>query len=116
MPDPVYPVYVDTNIMDGRKILYMDANEANGFLPMPDASVKADLIYLCSPNNPTGATFNREQLKAWVDYALANDAMILFDAAYAAPTKSILEGNKNNPSISVFKIAFSGSNPSTIHS
>lgn len=84
IPDPVYPVYVDTNIMDGRKIVYMDANEANGFLPLPDPSVEADIIYLCSPNNPTGAVYNREQLGRWVDYANARGAIILFDAAYEA--------------------------------
>lgn len=82
VPDPVYPAYVDANIMDGRKILYADANESNGFLPMPDQSVKADIIYLCSPNNPTGAAYTKEQLKAWVDYAIENDAVILYDAAY----------------------------------
>lgn len=82
VPDPVYPVYVDTNVMAGRKILYMNANAENGFLPLPDPSVKADIIYLCSPNNPTGAVYNREQLKAWVDYALDCDAVLLFDAAY----------------------------------
>lgn len=82
IPDPVYPVYVDTNVMAGRKVLFMDANAENGFLPLPDESVKADLIYICSPNNPTGAVYNREQLKAWVDYANAQDAIILFDAAY----------------------------------
>lgn len=84
IPDPVYPVYVDTNCMDGRNIVYADANEANGFLPMPDASVAADIIYLCSPNNPTGAVYNREQLKQWVDYARSRNAVILFDAAYEA--------------------------------
>ena len=84
VPDPVYPVYVDTNTMDGRKILYMEANEQNGFLPLPDLEVKADLIYLCSPNNPTGAVYNREQLKCWVDYARENEAVILFDSAYEA--------------------------------
>ena len=82
IPDPVYPVYVDTNTMNGRKIIYMDANEENGFLAMPNPDVHADIIYLCSPNNPTGAVYNKEQLKAWVDYALANDAIILFDSAY----------------------------------
>ncbi len=82
IPDPVYPVYVDTNVMNGRKILFMNANAENGFLPMPDASVHADLIYICSPNNPTGAAYSHEQLKAWVDYAKANDAVILYDAAY----------------------------------
>ena len=84
VPDPVYPVYVDTNIISGRNIAYMDANEQNGFLPLPDESVKADIIYLCSPNNPTGATYNKEQLQAWVDYALEQKAVILFDAAYEA--------------------------------
>ena len=78
IPDPVYPVYVDTNIMAGRKILYMDANEKNGFLPLPDPAVKADIIYLCSPNNPTGAVYNRQQLKAWVDYALDCGAVLPF--------------------------------------
>lgn len=82
IPDPVYPVYVDTNVMAGRKVLFMNANAENGFLPLPDESVQADLIYICSPNNPTGAVYNREQLKAWVDYANAQDAIILFDAAY----------------------------------
>ncbi|HIV67873.1 MAG TPA: LL-diaminopimelate aminotransferase [Candidatus Butyricicoccus stercorigallinarum] len=82
VPDPVYPVYVDTNTMAGRKILYMDANESNGFLPLPDPAVQADIIYLCSPNNPTGAVYDRDGLKAWVDYALERQALILFDAAY----------------------------------
>ncbi len=82
VPDPVYPVYVDTNIMSGRKIVYADANMDNGFLPMPDAGQPADIIYICSPNNPTGAVYNREQLKAWVDYALDQKAVILFDSAY----------------------------------
>lgn len=82
IPDPVYPVYVDTNLMDGRKIIFADANENNGFLPLPDDLVLADIIYICSPNNPTGAVYNREQLKLWVEYALRNHAVILFDAAY----------------------------------
>ena len=84
VPDPVYPVYVDTNVMRDRKILYMNGTPENDFLPMPDPAVKADIIYLCSPNNPTGAAYNKEQLKAWVDYALKNDAIILYDAAYEA--------------------------------
>ena len=84
VPDPVYPVYVDTNLMAGRPILYLDANEENGFLPLPDASVRADLIYLCSPNNPTGAVYTRAQLQQWVDYARECGAVILFDAAYEA--------------------------------
>ena len=82
VPDPVYPVYVDTNTMAGRKILYIDANSENNFLPLPDESLKADIIYLCSPNNPTGAVYNKTQLKQWVDYANLNKAVILFDAAY----------------------------------
>jgi LL-diaminopimelate aminotransferase len=82
VPDPVYPVYVDTNTMNGRNIIYMAGTAENNFLPMPDPSVHADIIYLCSPNNPTGAAYNKEQLKAWVDYALANDAVILYDSAY----------------------------------
>ncbi len=82
VPDPVYPVYVDTNIMAGRKVIFADANAENGFLPMPDEKVKADIIYICSPNNPTGAVYNKEQLKKWVDYALKINAIILFDAAY----------------------------------
>ncbi len=82
VPDPVYPVYVDTNVMAGRKILYMNATAENGFLPMPDESVHADIIYLCSPNNPTGASYTAAQLQAWVDYAHKNNAVILYDAAY----------------------------------
>ncbi len=82
IPDPVYPVYVDTNIMAGRKIIFADANGENGFLPMPDATKKVDIIYICSPNNPTGAVYNKEGLKKWVQYAKAVNAIILFDAAY----------------------------------
>lgn len=84
IPDPVYPVYRDTNLMAGRRIVYMDANEENGFLPMPDEGQEADIIYICSPNNPTGAAYGREQLKAWVDYANGQEAVILYDAAYEA--------------------------------
>ena len=82
VPDPVYPVYVDTNIMAGRKIVYASANEQNDFLPMPDTSVHADIIYICSPNNPTGAVYTKEQLEKWVAYALEQKAVILFDSAY----------------------------------
>ena len=82
VPDPVYPVYVDDNVMAGRKILYLPANAKNNFLPMPDAAPHADIVYLCSPNNPTGATYTVEQLRAWVRWAKQNDALILFDAAY----------------------------------
>lgn len=84
VPDPVYPVYVDTNTMDGKNIIYMNGTKENNFLPMPDENVKADIIYLCSPNNPTGACYNKEQLEAWVSYALKNDAVILYDSAYEA--------------------------------
>ena len=84
IPDPVYPVYVDSNIMNGKNVTYLSGNAENNFLPMPDPSVHADIIYLCSPNNPTGAVYNKEQLKEWVDYALANNAVILFDSAYEA--------------------------------
>ncbi|MCB1849879.1 MAG: LL-diaminopimelate aminotransferase [Gammaproteobacteria bacterium] len=91
--DPVYPVYVDTNVMAGRTgeardgryqgLVYLDGNKSNGFIPdLPRERV--DLIYLCFPNNPTGAMVTREQLKSWVDYARSNQAMILYDAAYEA--------------------------------
>lgn len=82
--DPVYPVYVDSNIMAGRKIVYADSNADNGFAAMPPKDVKADIIYLCSPNNPTGSAYTYDQLKEWVDYANANDAILLYDAAYEA--------------------------------
>lgn len=84
IPDPVYPVYVDTNIMDGRKIIYINCNEENNFLAMPDFNVKGDIIYLCSPNNPTGAVYNKEQLEKWVQFAKETSAIILYDAAYEA--------------------------------
>lgn len=82
--DPVYPVYVDSNIMAGRTIVYADSDASNGFAAMPDESVSADIIYLCSPNNPTGSAYSYDQLKAWVDYANKNDAIIIYDAAYEA--------------------------------
>ncbi|MCG7982629.1 MAG: LL-diaminopimelate aminotransferase [Candidatus Thiodiazotropha lotti] len=93
IPDPVYPVYVDTNVMAGRTgaaengrytgLTYLDGTKANGFIPeLPTEPV--DLIYLCFPNNPTGATATKAQLKQWVDYAKQNKALILFDAAYEA--------------------------------
>ncbi|MDR2201240.1 MAG: LL-diaminopimelate aminotransferase [Clostridiales bacterium] len=82
IPDPVYPVYYDTNVMNGAKIKLIDANKSNGFLPLPHKKLKADIIYLCSPNNPTGAVYNKEQLKAWVDFVRGAGAVILFDAAY----------------------------------
>ncbi len=86
IPDPVYPVYVDTNIMSGREIVYLDSNANNNFLPMPPQNdeIAPDLIYLCSPNNPTGSVYNKEQLTAWVTYAKEAGAVILYDAAYEA--------------------------------
>lgn len=82
IPDPVYPVYLDTNIMAGHKVIFSEANGENGFLPMPDGSKKADIIYLCSPNNPTGAAYDYDSLKKWVDFALTTGAVIFYDAAY----------------------------------
>ena len=82
VPDPVYPVYVDDNVMAGRKILYLAATAENGFLPMPEEAPDADIVYICSPNNPTGAAYTVEQLQAWVEWAKARDAVILYDAAY----------------------------------
>ena len=93
IPDPVYPVYVDTNVMAGRTgaanqgrypgLIYLEGNKDNGFVPsLPETPV--DLIYLCFPNNPTGATIDRQALQTWVDYARRNKALILFDAAYEA--------------------------------
>lgn len=91
--DPGYPVYVDSNVLDGRggqlvdgrwnKFVYLDCTEENGFKPIPPSS-HADVIFLCSPSNPTGVVFTRDELKAWVDYALVNDAVIIFDSAYCA--------------------------------
>ena len=82
--DTAYPVYVDSNIMAGREVIYADSNEENGFAAMPDENVHADIIYLCSPNNPTGSVYTKAQLKEWVDYALKNEAVIIFDSAYEA--------------------------------
>ena len=82
--DPAYPVYVDTNLMNGRKVIFADSNEENGFAAMPDETVHADLIYLCSPNNPTGSVYTAEQLKIWIDYAIKNEAIIIYDSAYEA--------------------------------
>ena len=82
--EPAYPAYVDANVMVGRKIVHLASGEENGFLPEPSEEIKADLLYICSPNNPTGAVFSRNQLQAWVDFANENDSIILFDAAYEA--------------------------------
>ena len=80
--EPAYPEYVDTNILAGRQIIHLESNEQNGFLPAPSEDAKADILYICSPNNPTGAVFDRLQLQAWVDFANETGAVILFDAAY----------------------------------
>ena len=82
--EPAYPAYVDANIMVGREIVHLPSGPENHFLPLPEAGLEADLVYLCSPNNPTGAAYNREQLAAWVAWANARGAVILFDAAYEA--------------------------------
>ena len=82
--DPAYPVYVDSNTMSGKEIIYASSNEENGFAAMPDESVDCDIIYLCSPNNPTGSVYTKEQLKVWVDYAVRKNAIIIFDSAYEA--------------------------------
>ena len=82
IPDPVYPAYVDTNVMAGRTIDTARGCEANGFKPMPESHYEADIIYICSPNNPTGAVYTHAELKEWVDYANKCGAVILFDAAY----------------------------------
>ena len=82
--EPAYPAYVDANIMAGREIIHFPSSETDRFAPFPDEKVKADIIYICSPNNPTGAVFTREKLAAWVEYANKNGSVILFDAAYEA--------------------------------
>lgn len=97
--DPAYPVYVDTNIMRGRKIVYLEGNSDNGFLPMPTDNLQADIVYLCSPNNPTGAVYTKEQLQIWVDFAKKNQMVILYDAAYEC-----FISDKNLPR-SIFEIA-----------
>lgn len=85
IPDPVYPVYLDSNVMSGRKISLLKGTRENGFLPMPGSTEKKPyVIYLCSPNNPTGAVYSREQLKAWVDFANEAGSLIIFDSAYEA--------------------------------
>lgn len=80
--EPAYPEYVDTNILCGRKVVHLESGEENGFLPLPTDDIQADIIYICSPNNPTGAAYDREQLRSWVDYANRQGAVILYDAAY----------------------------------
>ena len=82
IPDPVYPVYLDTSIMNGMRIEFANATEQNNFLPEPDFNKKVDIIYICSPNNPTGAAYTKIQMKRWIDYANSCGAVILYDAAY----------------------------------
>ena len=85
IPDPVYPVYLDSNIMSGHKVKFIAGNRENGFLPMPDGiERKPYVIYLCSPNNPTGAVYNRDSLKKWIDFANDTGSLIIFDSAYEA--------------------------------
>ena len=81
---PAYPAYVDASVMAGRKVSFLTAGPDNDFLPLPGEDTEADLVYLCSPNNPTGAVYSLEQLQTWVDFANARGAVILFDAAYEA--------------------------------
>lgn len=82
--EPAYPAYVDANVIAGREIIHLASGKENGFLPVPDENTRADIIYICSPNNPTGAVFSRSQLQKWVDFANKNGSVILFDAAYEA--------------------------------
>lgn len=82
--EPAYPAYVDTNLMAGREIIPIAGTEENGFLPLPSQELAAELIYLCSPNNPTGAAYSSQQLQLWVDWANEHGAVIIFDAAYEA--------------------------------
>ena len=82
--EPAYPAYVDANVIAGREIVHLASGKEDGFLPEPREDFKADILYICSPNNPTGAVFSRNQLQAWVDFANENGAIILFDSAYEA--------------------------------
>lgn len=85
IPDPVYPVYVDSNLMSGRRVSFLNGNIDNGFSPLPDGiAEKPYIIYICSPNNPTGAVYTRDGLKKWVDFANKTGSLIIFDAAYEA--------------------------------
>ena len=82
--EPAHPAYLDANIIEGREIIRFNSSEKDGFAPYPDEKIKADIVYICSPNNPTGAVFTKDKLRAWVDYANKNESLILFDAAYEA--------------------------------
>lgn len=95
--DPIYPIYIESNVISGRagvfnhgkwsNVCYLNCNENNGFTPMPP-EIPIDIVYLCSPDNPTGAAYSKGQLKKWVDYALKNNTLILFDASYEAYIQS----------------------------
>lgn len=98
IPNPVYPAYYDANIIAGNKIYFIDAKEENSFLPLPDGGTIPGIIYICSPNNPTGAVYSREKLKLWVDFANKTNSVIIFDAAY----ESFID-NKDLPH-SIFEI------------
>lgn len=84
IPNPVYPVYMDSNIMAGRRVHFMNGNEKNGFLPMPGKKLNNGIYYLCSPNNPCGTAYSYEELKKWVDYAIETESLIIYDSAYEA--------------------------------
>ena len=85
IPDPVYPVYLDSNVMSGNEITFIEGNGENGFLPLPDeVEKKPYVVYMCSPNNPTGAVYDKAGLKKWVDFALETGSLIIFDSAYEA--------------------------------
>ena len=86
IPDPVYPVYLDTNIMSNNNVIFMKGNMENNFLPLPNKSLygKSYIIYICSPNNPTGAAYNYDELKCFVDFAKETESLIIYDAAYEA--------------------------------
>ncbi len=84
IPEPAYPAYVDASVLAGRRIVHLPTRREEGFLPSPEGVEEGDLVYLCSPNNPTGAVLGREQLRSWVDWANERGAVILFDAAYEA--------------------------------
>ncbi|HCH68731.1 MAG TPA: LL-diaminopimelate aminotransferase [Clostridiales bacterium] len=85
--EPAYPAYVDANVIAGHRIIHYPSDASNGFTPLPKEGLSADMIYICSPNNPTGAVFTKEKLKKWVDFANETGAVILFDAAYEAYIK-----------------------------
>lgn len=88
--EPAYPAYVDANMIAGRKIVHLPSGRENGFLPEPDAAIKADILYICSPNNPTGAVFNREKLQAWVDYAIQNGQLFCLTPLMKLLLKNLL--------------------------